>query len=241
MDNRPDAVILCGGAGLRLRMITGDGAKPMAPIADRPFLEILLRQLRRHAFRRIILAVSYRKETIFSQFGNHFLGLNLFYSDEPFPLGTGGALRNAVKFVESDVALVLNGDSYTDADLAQFVAGHCASDADASLLVVKADGRDDCGSVVIDDGGWIREFKEKTRSFESAFVNAGIYVVSRDLLCSIPVDIQISIEHELFPRWLQEKRSLRAVLSSAECVDIGTPERYRRAQSVLATAERTTA
>jgi len=238
MVSLPDAIILCGGAGLRLRGITGDGAKAMARIANRPFLELLLRQLRRHSFRRVILAVGYRKETIFSHFGDEFLGLNLLYSDEPFPLGTGGALRHAACLVESDAALVLNGDSYTDANLDQFVEGHYANKADASLLVVRADGRKDCGSVVMNSRGWIREFKEKVSSSESVYVNAGIYVLVSSLLSAIPAGVQVSIEHELFPRWLKENKLLHAVLCSSECVDIGTPERYRIAQAVLATAER---
>lgn len=238
MVRLPDAIVLCGGVGLRLRSITGDGPKAMAQIADRPFLEILLRQLRRHAFRRIILAVGYRKETIFSYFGDEFLGLSLLYSHEPFPLGTGGALQHAACLVESDSALVLNGDSYTDANLYQLVEDHYASNADASLLVVRTDGRDDCGSVLMDGSGWIREFKEKVSSSESAYVNAGIYVLSSNLLSGIPAGVQVSIEHELFPRWLKENKLLRAVLCSSECVDIGTPERYRIAQAVLSTAER---
>jgi NDP-sugar pyrophosphorylase family protein len=238
MVRLPDAIILCGGAGLRLRSITGDGPKAMAQIADRPFLELLLRQLRRHRLRRIILAVGYRKETILRYFGDEFLGLNLLYSHEPFPLGTGGALQHAACMVESDFALVLNGDSYTDVNLNQFVEDHDASNADASLLVVKADGRNDCGSVLMDGSGWIREFREKVSSSESAYVNAGIYVLSRSLLIGIPAAVQVSIEKELFPGWLRENKRLRAALYSGECVDIGTPERYRMAQAVLATAER---
>jgi mannose-1-phosphate guanylyltransferase len=238
MVSLPDAIILCGGAGLRLRSITGDDPKVMAQIANRPFLELLLTQLRRNSFRRVILAVGYRSETIFSHFGNEFVGLDLLYSDEPFPLGTGGALRHAACLVESAAALVMNGDSYTDANLYQLVEDHYDSNADASLLVVRANGRNDCGSVVMDDRGWIQEFKEKVSSSEAAYVNAGIYVLSRSLLFGIPAGVPVSIEHELFPRWLNENKLLRAVMCSGECVDIGTPERYRMAQVVLATAER---
>ena len=238
MVRLPDAIILCGGAGLRLRSVTGDCPKAMVQIADRPFLELLLRQLRRYCFRRIILAVGYRKETISSYFGDEFLGLSLLYSPEPFPLGTGGALQHAVRQVDSDSALVLNGDSYTDANLTQLVEDHHASNADGSVLLVRADGRDDCGSVLMDGSGWIREFREKASSSESAYVNAGIYVLSRSLLIGIPAAVQVSIEKELFPGWLRENKRLRAALCSGQCVDIGTPERYCTAQALLAKAER---
>jgi NDP-sugar pyrophosphorylase family protein len=237
MPSTPDAIILCGGAGLRLRSITGDAPKAMASIADRPFLELLLRQLRRNRFRRVILAVGYRKEMIRSRFGERALGLDLAYSDELFPLGTGGALRNAADMIESEVALVMNGDSYTDADLYRFGADHREAKADASVLVVPGNGRGDCGSVLVDQSGRIVKFEEKRPLRESAYVNAGIYMLSRSLLFDIPPAVQVSLEHVLFPRWLGEGYLIRASVCSGVCVDIGTPERYQGAQAALADVE----
>lgn len=237
MHSVPDAMILCGGAGLRLRTITGDNPKPMAQVANRPFLELLLRQLQRNSFRRAILAVGYRKEIISSYFGNRFCELDLIYSDEPFPLGTGGALRKAADLIVSDTALVMNGDSYTDTDLNRLVMDHHDSSADASLLLVKANGRSDCGSVLVGSDGWIKDFKERASSGEATYLNAGIYVLAKPLLLNIPVAVRISIENELFPKWLSENKMLRAAFCSGECIDIGTPERYHAAQIVLARAE----
>ena len=113
----PDAIVLCGGAGLRLRSVIGDAPKGMAAVAGRPFLELLLRQLRRHGFERVILAVGYQRDMIYSHFGESAFGLRLAYSVESSPLGTGGAVRNAADLVESESVLIMNGDSYTDADL----------------------------------------------------------------------------------------------------------------------------
>src|SRR6185312_11301036 len=115
MLNAPDVIILCGGAGTRLRSVT-EGPKAMASVAGRPFLELLLRQLRRWGFERVVLAVGYQHEAIRSHFGAKAVGLDLLYSSELIPLGTGGALRNAAELVASDPAIVLNGDSSTDAD-----------------------------------------------------------------------------------------------------------------------------
>src|SRR6516165_2855106 len=80
MPKTPDAIVLCGGAGLRLKTITGDLPKSMANIVDRPFLELLLMQLRRYRFRRVILAVGYREDLIRSYFGARAFGLRLTYS-----------------------------------------------------------------------------------------------------------------------------------------------------------------
>jgi NDP-sugar pyrophosphorylase family protein len=233
----PDAIILCGGAGVRLKSVTGDGPKAMARIAGRPFLELLLRQLQRSCVRRVILAVGYRKENIASYFGSAAFGLDLIYSDEPYPLGTGGALRNAASLLQSDAALVLNGDSYTDADLCQLVAINYEAQADASVVVVQEHARVDCGSVVIDSNTWITEFREKCSSNHSIYVNAGIYALSNKLLLSIPGDTQISLEHDLFPRWLNDGKAIRAFVSTCPCIDIGTPERYQYAQAKLAGVE----
>src|SRR5271168_2174134 len=92
MPSAGDAIILCGGAGLRLRSVTGDAPKSLATIGDRPFLDILLSQLRRHGFRHVILAVGYQRDVIRSYFDNRVTDVSLEYSIEATPLGTGGAL-----------------------------------------------------------------------------------------------------------------------------------------------------
>ena len=237
MPSMPDAMLICGGAGLRLRSITGDVPKAMANVAGRPFLELLLRQLRRHGFQRVILAVGHRKDVIRSHFRERAFGLHLEYSVELSPLGTGGALRKAVDAVESDSVLIMNGDSYTDADLSKFVASYRESKADASVLLVPADGRDDCGTVLVDDRGRLVRFEEKQDSFHAAYVNAGIYMISRQMLYEIPPGIEISLEKELLPRWLNQGMDITGFVSLSRCIDIGTPERYRNAQDILANVE----
>ena len=133
MPNVPDAIVLCGGAGTRLRCVTGEAPKSLATIGDRPFLELLLRQLRRHGFQRAILAVGYQRDLIRSHFGDRACGVTLEYSVESTPLGTGGALRNAIDLVSSESVLIMNGDSYTDADLSAFANDFHAAKADMSV------------------------------------------------------------------------------------------------------------
>jgi NDP-sugar pyrophosphorylase family protein len=209
----------------------------MAEVAGRPFLEVLLRQLRRHGFDRAILAVGYQKDVIHSHFGKRAFGLHLEYSAESRPLGTAGALRNATDLVRSESALIMNGDSYTDANLDAFVAGYHEAAADASVVLVPADGRDDCGSVLVDGEGRLASFEEKPGPFHAPYVNAGIYVVSRHLLYEIPPGVEVSLEREILPRWLRQGKYIKAFVCLGRCIDIGTPERYRSAQRVLANAE----
>lgn len=232
-----DAIVLCGGAGLRLRSVTGNAPKSMAGIAGRPFLELLLKQLRRNGFERVILAVGYQTDAIREYFGERAFDLEVLYSSEPSPLGTGGAVRNAVGLVTSECVLIMNGDSYTDADLREFVADHRASNADVSVVVVPADRRDDVGSVRVDGSGRLARFDEKQCSAGAPYLNAGIYMMSRAILNNIAPGVPVSVEQELFPRWLAEGRDIRAFVHTGACVDIGTPERYQVAQDVLANVE----
>jgi NDP-sugar pyrophosphorylase family protein len=233
----PDAVLLCGGAGLRLRSVVGNTPKGMANVSGRPFLELLLRQLRRNGFDRAILAIGYGGEAIRSYFGEQAFGLQLAYSAESCPLGTGGALRNAADVVGSKSVLVMNGDSYTDADLGELVANHHRTKADTSVVVVPADGRGDCGSVQFDGSGNLTSFEEKQGPFHATHANAGIYILSRELLYEIPTKVEISLERELLPEWLRRGKCIKAFIALAKCVDIGTPERYWRAQDILANVE----
>jgi NDP-sugar pyrophosphorylase family protein len=236
MNNTPDVIVLCGGAGLRLRSITGAAPKTMASIGGRPFLELLLKKLERSGFRRVILAIGYQGQVIRSFFGNSIGGLDLEYSEELTPLGTGGALRLAAARVASDAALITNGDSYTDADLRRFTAHYRQAGSEISVIVTPVDGRDDCGSVMM-NGGRITSFREKTGNDGSHFMNAGIYMLSRRILEDIPEDVQVSLEQELFPRWLEQGIRFDGFVHNGRCVDIGTPGRYHSAQELLAAAE----
>jgi NDP-sugar pyrophosphorylase family protein len=237
MPSVADAIVLCGGAGTRLRSVTRGAPKSLASIGGRPFLDILLSQLRRHGFQRVILAVGFEKDLIRSHFDGQALDISLEYSIELTPLGTGGALRNSVDLVESDSALVMNGDSYTDADLSGFVAEHWQKKADVSVLVVPANGRADCGLVSMDANGRVLSFKEKQSTIGKQYVNAGIYMVAKSILSEIPPNMRVSLEEELFPRWLAVGKNVRAYHHEGRCIDIGTPERYLSAQEALANVE----
>src|SRR5947209_4631928 len=106
MPETPDAVILCGGAGTRLRSVHANSPKSMAEIAGRPFLELLLKQLHRHGFERVILALGYQGDAIRAYFGERMCGVKIIYSAERLPLGTGGAVRNAAHLISSASVLI---------------------------------------------------------------------------------------------------------------------------------------
>jgi NDP-sugar pyrophosphorylase family protein len=237
MPETPEAIVLCGGAGLRLRsVIGGQTPKPMADVAGRPFLEVLLRQLRRNGVERVVLAVGYQREAIQAQFRDRAFGMDVVYSVETEPLGTGGALRQAADRVLSDSVVALNGDSYTDADLAAFAAAHRESHADVSVVVVPPDGRGDCGSVKLAADGSVLSFQEKPGPLDVCYINAGIYMMSRRFLIENPAGAS-SLEKDWVPRWLAQGTKIQGFIHQGPCLDIGTPERYRSAQDLLVGAE----
>jgi D-glycero-alpha-D-manno-heptose 1-phosphate guanylyltransferase len=232
MTTIPDVIILSGGFGTRLKGVIGDVPKPMAQIAGRPFLELLLRQVKRQGFSRVILSVGYKQEVIREHFGNQALGLRVFYSIEDSPLGTGGALKEAGRCLETEAALVMNGDSYTDADLARLVREHAVNDADVTVVVIP-ETRSDAGSVVLGEDGQVRAFAEKRAIPGSRYLSAGIYMLNRDLLAGLPVGVKLSLEEQLFPQWLAASKKIMGFVYNGPCIDIGTPERFQIAQNAL--------
>ena len=208
----------------------------MAQIAGRPFLELLLRQLKRHGFSRVILSVGYKQEVIRERFGEQAFGLELVYSIETSPLGTGGALREAANHIRTETALVMNGDSYTDVDLSRLVREHAVNDADVTVVLI-TETRSDAGSVVLDRNGKVKAFAEKRLVPESRYLSAGIYMLSKNIVAAIPGGSKISLEEQLFPQWIADGESIEGFVYEGQCLDIGTPERYKRAQDVLEKVE----
>jgi NDP-sugar pyrophosphorylase family protein len=237
MSDSHDVLILSGGFGTRLRGTIGEAIpKPMASIAGRPFLELLLRQLRRHGFARVILGVGYRYEVIREHFGERSGGVDLIYSVESSPLGTAGALRQALDFVKSESLIVMNGDSYTNVDLRALPRAHAERNADVTAVVIP-DKRSDAGSVQLGPHGSITSFAEKLAVEGSRYISAGIYVFRRELLAGIPVGQKLSLEEQVFPQWLADGRQIAGFIYEGDCLDIGTPERFQKAQHALEAVE----
>ena len=204
----------------------------MASVAGRPFLEVLLRQLYRNGFRHAILAVGYQQQAIRSSFGEQFEGLNVVYSGESEPLGTGGAVRKAADLLESDAALIMNGDSYTDADLVGFVNDYRGRTSDVSMLVVPADGREDCGTVLAELQWKVVTVPGKEVAGRlSLFQCRHLYAVAPDDLANTPRVFRSRWRGGLFPRWLREGASIQSVHSP------GKLPRYRHSGPVQQSAE----
>jgi D-glycero-alpha-D-manno-heptose 1-phosphate guanylyltransferase len=226
-----EAIILAGGMGTRLASRVSGLPKAMAPVAGRPFLEILLRQLDRCGCTRAILAVGYLHAAIENHFGAAFGGLRLDYSVEEAPLGTGGAIRQALAMVRQDAALVLNGDTYLDADYAAMMALHRTESRPMTLAVVHQPDIARYGGVLVRERR-IAGFEEKGRA-GPGWISAGAYVMSREFPWPPALEAKFSIERDVLAPGVGRLQPA-AFPVEGFFLDIGIPEDYDRAQTELA-------
>jgi NDP-sugar pyrophosphorylase family protein len=229
------ALILAGGLGTRLRGVLPDTPKVLAPVAGRPFLAHLLDWLDHAGVREVILCTGYRAEQVTREFGARYRGMSLYYSWEPQPLGTGGALCRALGLTHAETVLALNGDSFVSCDLPAFVAWHQAHGFAGSLVLAEVEDASRFGTVRLGESGAIASFEEKSGRAEPGWINGGVYLLSRRLLESLPEGCAVSIEREGFPAWLAG--GLGGYQSTGAFLDIGTPESLARAGAFLARLE----
>jgi D-glycero-alpha-D-manno-heptose 1-phosphate guanylyltransferase len=223
------AVILAGGLGTRLRSVVPDKPKVLAVIGGRPFIEYLLDRLGQEGIQSVVLCTGYMGDQIQVRLGTAYNKIALHYSREPHPLGTGGALRLALPMLESDTVLVLNGDSYCGARLNEFIVWHAERQSHATILLTKTEDTRRYGRVQIDDKGRILQFMEKTDTQGPGWINAGIYLVKREMIESIGTGRAVSIEREVFPDWIG--RGLHGFRSEGRLWDIGLPSAYAQANA----------
>ncbi len=227
-----DVVILAGGLGTRLRSEIGTNLpKPMASVSGKPFLTYILDRLAAAGAKRIVLAVSYHHEVIEAYFRRQYRNLQIDYSVEETPLGTGGAIRQAAEKVVVDDFLVLNGDTLFDIDFAKFYAFHRANSAPISVALRKVEDTSRYGSVET-DGVVLTAFCEKTESVGAGLINGGIYAVNRAWLLQQNQPEKFSFERDLLQP-LVPQRHFGGLAFSDYFVDMGVPADYQRAKQEI--------
>jgi NDP-sugar pyrophosphorylase family protein len=235
-DNPPSSVVrafvLCGGQGTRLRPVLADQPKSMALISGTPFLQLLLGRLRSQGIDEVILGTGYMADKIESYFGSgNKLALRIRYSREHEALGTGGALKLAEPFI-SDPVLVLNGDSYVDWSLVPMLELFMAKNADVVIMLQAVADVARYGSVALDQDGRVTQFVEKGAATGPGLINAGVYLLRKQIVGDLPADRTGSLEREVFPRLLN--RRFYGLVSTGLFIDIGIPDDFKRAQTLLA-------
>lgn len=229
------AVILAGGLGTRLRGVLPGVPKVLAAVSGRPFLTYLLDQLGLYGIREAVLCTGYLGDQIRDKIGERYRShLHLKYSREEQPLGTGGAVRQALGLCISDPILVMNGDSYVDVDLIGFLKWFCKGDVEAALVLSKMPDTSRYGRVEAGAGGLITGFVEKMASAGPGWINSGVYLLRKSVLLSLSEGQFSSLERDLFPRLACVAR-LYGYPTAGKFIDIGTPESYLLAEEFFGT------
>ncbi len=236
MTTSVDVVILAGGLGTRLQSVVSDRPKVLAEVKGRPFLDYLLQQLEKfRQVKKVILALGYQAEKVMAQYQKYSSQtFTIDFSTETQPLGTGGAIRRALLKTESRDVLIMNGDSYVHFDLTALQQEHEKKGGVLTNILFKTDDRRRFGTVTLDSQtNRIKEFQEKSPSelvdHESAFINAGVYLIQKQVFEKWPVDQNVSMEKEILPTLIPA--GIYGHVSQGPFIDIGIPESYREAEN----------
>ena len=222
-----EAIVLAGGLGTRLRSVVSDIPKPMAPIGDKPFLRYILKYLQKNGITRIILSVGYKWKAIKEYLGDKFENIELVYSIEEEPLGTGGAIKKAMIHVNGKQVYIINGDTFFDVELKSLAL---SNESKLMLSLKHMTNFDRYGCVESDENDFVTTFTEKSFR-ESGNINGGIYLASKDVFDDYELNEKFSFEEFIQVNFENLKISVKVF--DNYFIDIGIPEDYEKAQSEI--------
>lgn len=221
------AILLAGGLGTRLKSVVNDRPKPMALVQGKPFLEYVLKELRRNHITDIIFAVGYKGSMVEEYFkdGSAF-GVRVAYSYEEEPLGTAGAIKKAERYLEENTFFVLNADTLYQIDYSRLVRLQGDLDLDLALVLREVPDVSRYGMAKLTDNR-LTAFNEKESARIPGTINGGVYLMKRTVLEGIP-EGKVSLENEVIPGLLEANRPLGGIVNDGYFIDIGIPEDYYR-------------
>ena len=225
-----EAIVLAGGKGTRLQSVTKGGQKVVVSVGNKSFLELLLERLDEEKFDRVHLALGHRAADVEKVIGNTNFKTDIHTIHETTPLGTGGAIKNALKHVSTNNVVVLNGDSFNEVNYAEILNTHRQSTADVSVLTKSVPNIDRYGEVQIGPSGKIIAFIEKTGLEKPGNINAGVYVLPGNLFDNSSPDV---FSFETFLCENVDVKDICAIASKGSFIDIGVPEDYQKFISII--------
>src|SRR3954449_4598865 len=221
-SSSPKVAILAGGFGTRLGALAQGLPKPMIPINGRPYLERVIDSFARCGLRDIVLLTGYRAEVVEEHFGSgEMFGVNITYSRETEPLGTGGAIREA-RALLGETFVMTYGDVLRYFDYDRFAIAH-----DEPCLAVYP--RRTHGNADVDGDRIIRFDK---RAPDLPYIDAGFSLMPTSIIDLLPASGPCSFEESIFPLLASERR-LACEIVDQNFFDIGTPEELARTTSGL--------
>lgn len=233
-----EAIILAGGLGTRLQHLVPDLPKALAPINGRPFLEYMLEYLIAQKVEHFIFAVSHKKEELKKYLSINYPQLKISYAEEETPLGTGGAILNAIDLVKSNAFFVFNADTYFPIDinsLELFAIEHHFQICIASKHMVKPYRY---GTIQFNSDNRITGFCEKA-TIEEGYINGGIYYIRKEIFDSYSKNKAFSFEKDLLEIKLNTL-NIGTIIFNDFFIDIGVEHDYFEAQNLFKKFEKST-
>ncbi len=225
------AIILSGGFGTRMRPLTYTTPKPLLPLLNKPLIHRLIDSLP-DAVDEIVLAANYKIEMLRDYFSEVDLDEKVHVVDEPEPRGTGGAIKNVEEFID-DTFIVLNSDVVSSLDFERYLDFYNKKDGIGAISAWSVDDPTEFGIMDLDDNSRIKRFQEKPDPGEafSDLINAGHYILEPEVLDRIPEGQKVSIEHEIFPKLLEDR--MYGYQFSGYWIDCGRPSSLFEATRTL--------
>jgi len=236
MSHREDggvatAIILAGGLGTRLRSAVPDLPKCMAPVNGKPFIGFVTDYFISQGVKQFIFSLGYMHEVIIDYVSKAYPSLNVIYSIEEEPLGTGGAIKLACAKATDKNVLVTNGDTLFTVDAKAVIASHKMHNADCTLSLKPMKDFSRYGVVTLYDDGRVESFKEK-QFYAEGLMNGGLYVLNVPRFLNEDLPEKFSFEKDYLEK-LYAQRNMFGIPQDAYFIDIGIPEDYQRAQVEL--------
>ncbi len=228
------AIILCGGRGERMRPLTDTTPKPMLPIAGKPLLVHQINLLKKAGITDIVMAAFYLVDVIRDYFGDGSkFGVKIDYSIEDAPRGSGGAIKEAQKYLGDDNFVVLSGDVVNRMDLSKFITFHKDNNSTVTLAVHPSSHPEDSDLVEIDEGGKVTKLwlKPHPEDVPTDLGNAGVFVMEPKVFEYIAEDGLIGFEKEILPKLMDDVLPIYGYNTDEYIKDMGTLERYEEIQS----------
>jgi mannose-1-phosphate guanylyltransferase len=229
-------VILAGGFATRLRPLSCTRPKTLFPIVNKPLLQWIFERLARDGVSEAILAINQLTEFYIKQHRIPRSGITVKYSHDPpkKPLGTAGPVKHAERLLGHEPFLVLNGDIFADISYRELMEKHQQTNASATLSLCEVEDPSRYGVAELEKNGQITRFVEKPPkgTEPSKLINAGVYVLSPEVLQFIPEGRAVSMEREIFPK-LASQGKLYGQVVHGLWIDIGKPEEYLQANRIL--------
>lgn len=225
------AVVMAGGEGSRLRPLTSRYPKPLVPVVGTPVVEHVLRLLKDHGIRKVVLTLAYLGADVRNRLGDGSeLDMEIDYAVEDSPLGTAGSVRNAAHLLD-ETFVVISGDALTDIDLTHVIDEHRRREAHATIVLHTVDRPLEYGVVVTDEQGRVKRFLEKPSWGEvfSDQANTGIYVLEPQVLEHIPSGTKMDWSQDVFPAMLRRREPLHGLSMGGYWCDIGSIQSYIQA------------